>query len=109
MALTAYFNYISLAYYLVYSECMARSMDLAVAAEGGMTVMRGSAHVTLRSTVPARGVDMPIKSTSGSECVWLSCRLVASWCGIGIPLSDLSSPELRLRFLKPVVRSSTED
>lgn len=34
---------------------MARSMDLPEEADGGMTVILGSAHVTLLSTVTALG------------------------------------------------------
>lgn len=57
--------------YLVYSECIARSMERAVDAVGGITVILGSAQVTLRSTVTALGTELPRprKSTSGSECV----------------------------------------
>lgn len=54
--------------YLVYSECRAISIFLADV--GGITVIRGSAQVTLRSTVTARvALATPSKSGSGSECV----------------------------------------
>ena len=53
--------------YLVYSVCMASNIDLEVGPGGGMTFIRGSAHVTDLSTIigfPARGSPVEL---SGSE------------------------------------------
>lgn len=81
---------------------MASSMERAVVA-GGMTVMRGSAHVTLRSTVTARAAfATPSMSGSGSEWVWLNWRRAGGmWWRSPTPMptprSDLSPLELRRR------------
>lgn len=77
-------------------------MERAVVA-GGMTVMRGSAHVTLRSTVTARAAfATPSMSGSGSEWVWLNWRRAGGmWWRSPTPMptprSDLSPLELRRR------------
>lgn len=62
--------------YLVYSVCIAISMERALGPGGGITLIRGSAQVTERSTclVPCGSHVEP----SGSEWVWLSCRGISS-------------------------------